>query len=49
MAQKRGKTIASIDGLIAATARRHGLHIMVRNIADFEATGVMLINPREGE
>ena len=46
-AQKQGKTVASNDGLIAATARRHGLHIMTRNIADFVATGTMLINPWE--
>jgi predicted nucleic acid-binding protein len=44
-AQKRGKIVASNDGLIAATACRHGLHIMTRNVADFEPTGVMLINP----
>lgn len=44
-AQKLGKTVASNDGLIAATARRYGLHIMTRNVADFEPTGVMLINP----
>lgn len=48
-AQKRGKIVASNDGLIAATARRHGLHIMTRNIADFETTGAMLINPWEEE
>ncbi len=46
-AQKRGRIVASNDGLIAATARRHGLHIMTRNIADFEPTGTMLINPWE--
>ena len=33
------------DGLIGATATRHGLHVMTRNTADFEPTGVMLINP----
>jgi predicted nucleic acid-binding protein len=48
-AQKRGKIVASNDGLIAATACRHGLHIMTRNIADFEPTGAMLINPWEME
>ena len=48
-AQKRGRTISAGDGLIAATARRHGLHIMTRNIADFEPTGAMLINPWEDE
>ena len=45
--EKRGKPIPAIDGLIAATALRHGLHLMTRNVADFEASGVMLINPWE--
>jgi predicted nucleic acid-binding protein len=48
-AQKRGRIVASNDGLIAATARRHGLHVMTRNIADFEPTGAILINPWEEE
>jgi len=30
---------------MAATARRHGLHVMTRNVADFAPTGVLLINP----
>ena len=46
-AQKNGCTVPACDGLIAATARQHGLHIMTRNIRDFEATGAMLINPWE--
>ena len=44
-AQKKGITIPVCDGLIASTARRHGLHLMTRNTSDFEPTGVMLINP----
>jgi len=44
-AQKAGKIVPASDGLIAATARRHGLHVMTRNTADFEPTGVMLVNP----
>ncbi|WP_437207073.1 type II toxin-antitoxin system VapC family toxin [Planctomicrobium sp. SH664] len=44
-AERKGKTVPSVDGLIAATALRHGLHLMTRNVADFEATGVLLINP----
>jgi toxin FitB len=44
-ARKSGKQVASADGLIAATARRRGLHLMTRNVSDFEPTGVMLINP----
>ena len=46
-AQKAGRTIPASDGLIAATARRHGLYIMPRNTADFESTGVPLLNPWE--
>jgi predicted nucleic acid-binding protein len=44
-AEKKGKRIPAVDGLIAATALRHGLHLMTRNVADFELTGVMLVNP----
>jgi predicted nucleic acid-binding protein len=44
-AQKAGRTIPAGDGLLAATARRHGLYIMTRNTADFEPTGVALLNP----
>jgi hypothetical protein len=29
----------------AATALRHVLHVMTRNTADFEPTGVLLVNP----
>ena len=34
-----------IDGLLAATAKVHGLTLVTRNIADFAATGVPLLNP----
>jgi predicted nucleic acid-binding protein len=44
-AQKTGHTIPACDGLIAATARRHGLYVMTRNTADFEASGVLLLDP----
>lgn len=44
-AQKVGRAVHAGDGLIAATALRHGLRVMTRNIADFERTGVFLINP----
>ena len=44
-ARKNGRIISASDGLIAATARRHGLHVMTRNVSDFEPTGAMLINP----
>jgi toxin FitB len=44
-AQKTGKVIPAADGLIAATARRHGLHVMTRNTEHFEAARVALVNP----
>jgi toxin FitB len=33
------------DGLIAATARVHDLILVTRNVADFEDTGVSIVNP----
>jgi hypothetical protein len=44
-AQKAGKIIPTSDGLIAATARRHGLYVMTRNTQHFEPTGISLLNP----
>jgi toxin FitB len=44
-AQKHGKTVPASDGLIAATARRHGLHVMTRNTEHFNMSGVALIDP----
>lgn len=44
-AQRKGRTVHVPDGLIAATAIRHGLHVMTRNVSDFEPTGALLINP----
>ncbi len=45
--QKSGAVVAASDGLIAATAIRHGLQVMTRNVKDFAATGAMLVNPWE--
>lgn len=42
---KAGKVIHPADGLIAATALHHGMRLMTRNVADFEPTGVLIINP----
>jgi len=38
---KRGER----DALIAATALVHGMTVVTRNVADFEPTGVQLVNP----
>jgi hypothetical protein len=35
------------DALIAATALVHGLTVVTRNVADFETTGVGVLNPWE--
>lgn len=40
---KRGER----DALIAATALVHGMTVVTRNVADFQPTGVTLINPWE--
>jgi len=37
----------AIDSLLAATALVHGLEIATRNIADFTASGVPVLNPWE--
>jgi predicted nucleic acid-binding protein len=39
--------LPSIDGLLAATASVHGLTMVTRNTADFERSGVDLLNPFE--
>ncbi len=36
-----------IDGLLAATAKVHGLTLVTRNVSDVEATGIPVINPFE--
>ncbi|WP_175463684.1 type II toxin-antitoxin system VapC family toxin [Methylomonas sp. LWB] len=35
------------DALIAATALVHGMALVTRNVADFQATGVTILNPWE--
>lgn len=39
------RTMGHTDLLIAATARHHGLVLATRNVRDFQATGVPLVNP----
>jgi predicted nucleic acid-binding protein len=43
--RRRGKTMPLFDSMIAATAHKHGLIIVTRNIRDFEPSGVELLNP----
>ncbi|MBY0313523.1 MAG: type II toxin-antitoxin system VapC family toxin [Phycisphaerales bacterium] len=44
-AEGKGRPLRPQDGLIAATAIRHGLHLWTRNVRDFEATGVLVSSP----
>lgn len=44
-----GRVVSVTDGLIAATARRYGLHVATRNVRDFDDTGVLVFNPWEAE
>jgi len=37
--------IPSLDSQLAATAHRHALTIVTRNIRDFAKTGVQVLNP----
>jgi len=46
-AQSAGVPIPVSDGLIAATAPRHGLHVMTRNTRHFAASGTAIIDPWE--
>ena len=47
-AQSRRERLPVADGLIAATAVAHGLYVMTRNTKDFVSSGVLLINPWQG-
>lgn len=42
---KKGTPIPSLDSQIAATAYRHNLTVVTRNVSDFKNTGVKLFNP----
>lgn len=44
-AQRTGRQVPVMDGLIAATAAVHGLVVVTRNVKDMEPTGIPLLNP----
>lgn len=45
LARSAGHQASASDGLIAATAREHNLHVMTRNVAHFQPLGTLVINP----
>ena len=45
---RRGAPTSMADGLIAATAIRHGLRLATRNLAEFKPCGVDLAGPWKG-
>lgn len=44
-AENKGSPMASIDSLIAATARTHNLILVTRNEKDFTASDIEVLNP----
>lgn len=47
--QRRGRTLSTADGLIAATAIEHGLTVVTRNVRDFAGLGIEIVNPWNSE
>ena len=43
--QASGRPLSLADGQIAAIARSRGMAVVTRNVADFEGTGIELVNP----
>jgi toxin FitB len=45
--RQQGKPMSVMDSLIAAVALQHRMVLVTRNISDFSATGLSLLNPWE--
>jgi predicted nucleic acid-binding protein len=49
LADAQGRPADPLDAIIAASAQINGLTLATRNIKDFEAFGIGLIDPWDGE
>lgn len=47
-AERAGRPMSTMDALIAATCRVHGAVLATRNVKDFAAAGVALMDPWHG-
>jgi toxin FitB len=43
--QAAGRPVSTMDAFIAATAQQHDLTLVTRNVSDFEALNLRLVNP----
>ena len=43
--QGSGRPVGTVDAFIAATAERHDLTLVTRNVSDFDILGIRLFNP----
>ena len=43
--EKKGRTLPTVDSLIAASARTFGLVLVTRNENDFKEAGIQILNP----
>jgi hypothetical protein len=43
--QASGRPVSAMDAFIAATAQRHDLTLVTRNVSDFNTLGLRLVNP----
>ena len=45
LAEKAGRPMPTIDGMIAATARIHNLVVVTRNVEHFDGRDIPILNP----